>query len=305
MEAASFKDYLKLHLIVFIWGFSAILGKLVEMPSTEVVFYRTLLAAIGLAVLLKFRKRVFNIGRAGILKTLGTGVLIGTHWVLFFEAARVSNVSVCLAGMATTTFWTSLIEPLFTSRKVRIFEVGIGLVVIGGLYVVFQFEFDNALGLTLAVVSALLAAIFSVLNAKFTQDYNPYMITFYEMVGAFGGVAIFIAFYEPVFLGEAFHIGLPSSEDWVYIFILAMVCTVYAYSDAVELMKRISAFTVNLTINLEPVYGIIMALIIFGESEEMSSGFYLGTLIILMAVFLYPVINKRLKRKALDADVLR
>lgn len=298
MEQASLKDYIKLHFIVFIWGFSAILGKLVEMPSTEVVFYRTLLAAIGLAVLLKFRKRSFKIGTAGVFKTLGTGVLIGAHWVLFFEAARVANVSVCLAGMATTTFWTSLIEPLFNSRRVRVFEVGIGLVVILGLYVVFQFEFDNALGLTLAILSALLAAVFSVLNAKFTRWYNPYMITFYEMVGAFCGVALFIALYEPVVLGEAFQLGVPKGNDWTYILGLAIVCTVYAYSDAVELMKRVSAFTVNLTINLEPVYGIIMALIIFGESEQMSSGFYLGTLIILLAVFLYPVINRRLRRRA-------
>ncbi|MCE7990601.1 MAG: EamA family transporter [Roseivirga sp.] len=297
-EAASFKDYLKLHLIVFIWGFAAILAKLIEMPTAEVVFYRTLLAAIGLALLLKFRKRAFNIGRAGILRTLGTGTLIGAHWVLFFEAARVANVSVSLAGLATVTFWTSLAEPLFNSRKVRIFEVGIGLVVILGLYIVFQFEFDNALGLTLGIISALLAAIFSVLNAGIAKKYNPYMITFYEMVGAFGAVALFTVFYEPVFLGEAFQVRVPTAEDLLYIFILAAVCTVYAYSDAVELMKRISAFTVNLTINLEPVYGILMALAIFGESEEMSSGFYLGTFIILLAVFLYPVINRRMRKRA-------
>lgn len=298
MEQAGFKDYLKLHLIVFIWGFSAILGKLAKMPSTEVVFYRTLLAAIGLAILLKFRKRTFSIGTAGVFKTLGTGVLMGAHWVLFFEAARVANVSVCLAGMATTTFWTSLVEPLFNSRRVRIFEVGIGLVVILGLYVVFQFEFDNALGLILAIISALLAAIFSVLNARFTKHYHPYMITFYEMIGAFAGVALFIILYNPLVQGEVFQLGIPKGDDWIYILALALVCTVYAYSDAVELMKRVSAFTVNLTINLEPVYGIVMALIIFEEAERMSSGFYLGTLIILLAVFSYPVINRRLKRRA-------
>lgn len=298
MESASLKDYLRLHLIVFIWGFSAILGKLVQMPSTEVVLYRTLLAAIGLAVLLKLRKRAFNIGRVGVLKTLGTGVLMGAHWVLFFEAARVANVSVCLAGMATTTFWTSLIEPLFNSRKVRPFEVGIGIVVIIGLYVIFQFEFDNALGLTLAIASALLSAIFSVLNSKFTKEFNPYMINFYEMIGAFGGVFLFILLYEPLFLGETFTVGIPVGQDWWYILLLALVCTVYAYSDAIELMKRVSAFTVNLTINLEPVYGIIMALIIFRKSEQMSSGFYLGTLIILLAVFLYPVINRRMRKRA-------
>ena len=173
MMEATLRDYLKLHFIVFIWGFSAILGKLMHIPSGEVVFYRTFTAAIALALLLSWRKRDFNIGQVGILKTLGTGLLIGAHWVLFFEAARVANVSVCLAGMATTTFWTSLIEPLFTARRVRAFEVIIGLIVIGGLYVVFQFEFDNALGLTLAIISALLAAMFSVLNSKYTMQYNP------------------------------------------------------------------------------------------------------------------------------------
>lgn len=297
-EAASFKDYLKLHFIVFIWGFSAILGKLIEMPSTEVVFYRTLFSVLGLAVLLKIRKRAFNIGRAGVFRTLGTGVLIGAHWVLFFEAARVANVSVCLAGMATTTFWTSLIEPLYNSRRVRIFEVAVGLLVILGLYVVFQFEFDNALGLALAIASALLSSVFSVLNARIARKYNPYMINFYEMIGAFGGVALFVVFYEPLFLGGIFEVGIPKGKDWLYVLVLAMVCTVYAYSDAVELMKRISAFTLNLTINLEPVYGILMALVVFGESEQMSSGFYLGTVIILLAVFLYPVINRRMRMRA-------
>lgn len=298
---ASLKDYLKLHFIVFIWGFSAILGKLMSIPSGEVVFYRTLVSAGVLYFLLNYRKRDFAIGQIGVIKTLATGFLIGAHWVLFFEAARVANISVCLAGIATTTFWTSLIEPLFTSRRVRLFEVFIGLVVIGGLYVVFQFEFDNALGLTLAIISALLAAMFSVINSRFAQKYNPYMITFYEMIGACVGVAIFLLVYEPLFMGQEFGLVLPDAMDWLWLLILALVCTVYAYSDAVELMKRISAFTVNLTINLEPVYGIVMALIVFGESEEMSSGFYFGTLIILAAVLSYPVINKRIRRKAMDA----
>jgi len=302
---ASLKDYFKLHFIVFIWGFSAILGKLMTIPSGEVVFFRTLFSAVVLAGLLSYRKRAFDIGASGIAKTLATGLLIGAHWVLFFEAARVANISVCLAGLATTTFWTSLIEPLFTSRRVRLFEVFIGLVVIAGLYVVFQFEFDNALGLTLAIISALLAAMFSVLNSKFTMRYNPYMITFYEMIGACVGVGLFLLVYQPLFMGQDFALAVPVGNDWIWLLLLVLVCTVYAYSDAVELMKRISAFTVNLTINLEPVYGIVMALAFFPDSEAMSSGFYFGTLIIVVAVLSYPVINKRLKHKAMEADILR
>ena len=301
---ASLKDYFKLHFIVFIWGFSAILGKLMTLPSGEVVFYRTLVAALVLFFLLHYRKRKFGIGAGAVLKMLGTGLLIGAHWVLFFEAARVANISVSLAGLATTTFWTSLVEPLFTSRRVRLFEVFVGLVVIAGLYVVFQFELENALGLVLAIVSALLAAIFSVFNSRFTLKYNPYMITFYEMIGAFAGLILFLLVYKPLFMGQTFGLALPTALDWLWLLLLSLLCTVYAFSDSVELMKRISAFTVNLTINLEPVYGIIMALIVFGESEEMSSGFYLGTLIIMLAVLSYPVVNKRLKRKALKSSSL-
>ena len=301
---ASFKDYFKLHFIVFIWGFSAILGKLITLPSGEVVFYRTLLAALVLFFLLHYRKRKFGIGAGAVFKMLGTGLLIGAHWVLFFEAARVANISVSLAGLATTTFWTSLMEPLFTSRRVRLFEVFVGLVVIAGLYIVFQFEFDNALGFVLAIVSALLAAIFSVFNSRFTLKHNPYMITFYEMIGAFAGLILFLLVYKPLFTGYSFGLALPTAWDCLWLMLLSLVCTVYAFSDSVELMKRISAFTVNLTINLEPVYGIIMALLVFGESEEMSSGFYLGTLIIMLAVLSYPVANKRLKRKALKSSNL-
>ena len=301
---ASLKDYFKLHFIVFIWGFSAILGKLMTIPSGEVVFYRTLVAALVLFFLLHYRKRKFGIGASAVFKMLLTGLLIGAHWVLFFEAARVANISVSLAGLATTTFWTSLMEPLFTSRRVRLFEVFVGLVVIAGLYVVFQFEFKNALGFVLAIVSALLAAIFSVFNSRFTLKYNPYMITFYEMIGAFAGLILFLLVYKPLFMGYNFGLALPTALDCLWLVLLSLLCTVYAFSDSVELMKRISAFTVNLTINLEPVYGIIMALMVFGESEEMSSGFYLGTLIIMLAVLSYPVVNKRLKRKALKSSSL-
>ena len=130
------------------------------------------------------------------------------------------------------------------------------------------------------------------------------MITFYEMIGAFAGLILFLLVYKPLFMGQAFGLALPSALDWLWLLLLSLLCTVYAFSDSVELMKRISAFTVNLTINLEPVYGIIMALIVFGESEEMSSGFYLGTLIIMLAVLSYPVVNKRLKRKALKSSSL-
>lgn len=285
------RDYIKLHFIVLLWGFTAILGRLIEIPTTELVFYRTLVAAFALFAFLKFKKENFIIDKKGMWQILFTGVLISLHWVLFFESARISNVSVCLAGMATSSLWTSILEPISSGKKTKWYEVVLGLVVILGLYVVFHFEFKYVAGLLMAIFSALLASIFSITNAKFSQKYNHFTITFYEMIGAFLATAILIPTYNYGLTKDfGFHI-LPNLHDWAYIAILALVCTVYAYSIAVELMKRISAFAINLTVNLEPVYGILLAVLFFDEHNTMTNGFYWGTLIILLAVLIYPTLK--------------
>ena len=193
------RDYIQLHFIVFLWGFTAILGLLISIPSVELVFWRTLLAAIGLGLLLLFRKRNFRLGYKEILKIMATGVLISSHWILFFASARVSTASVCLAGMATCSLWTSFLEPVMNNRKVKLFEVGLGLLVIIGLYIIFRFEFNYALGLFMALASAFLASLFTVINGQFIHRYNPYMITFYEMIGACLGTVIFFPVHMQVF----------------------------------------------------------------------------------------------------------
>lgn len=298
------KDYLHLHFIVLIWGFTAILGVLIDMPSVEIVFYRTLIASAGLLVLIKLRGKSLNIGTKrdyGII--LGTGVLIAAHWITFFLAARISTVSVSLAGMATCSLWTAFIEPLSQGRKVKGFEVVLSIIAFVGIAVIFNAELDFLSGLILAIVSALLSAIFSVINGRLSQRHDPFVITFYEMMGAWVSIAVFFPVYRGYYAD-----GLQLSGtllDFIYLSILAILCTVYAYSISVELMKRMSVFTINLTVNLEPVYGIILALIFFGQSEEMSGGFYIGTGLILVSVLLYPMLNKRSKRKALSTDIMR
>ena len=299
-----YKDYLLLHFIVVIWGFTAILGGLITIPSVEIVFYRTLIASFGLYFVLWLRKRNFAIGLGQILKIFGTGFLISAHWILFFAAARVSTVSVCLAGMATCSLWTSILEPLFNKRKIQFFEIFLSMLAIIGISVIFRVEFNHKLGLIMAIISAALSALFTVINGKFTMKHNPYMITFYEMVGACIGTALFFPLYTSYFTTQGLQL-VPTGLDWIYLAVLALACTVYAYSVSVELMKRLSAFVVNLTVNLEPVYGIILALLIFGDKEEMSGGFYLGTGLILISVLLHPLINRYLKRKALGTDMLR
>jgi drug/metabolite transporter (DMT)-like permease len=297
MQSGSFKDYLLLHFIVLIWGFTAILGLLISLPSLELVFYRTLIASAGVALVMVVRKKSLIVPPSELLKIAGVGVLISLHWILFFWSARVSTASVCLAGMATTSLWTAFVDPLINRTKVKWYEVALGLMVISGLLVIFQFETGYWLGLSMALGAAFLGALFSVLNGRLTLRHTPYQITLYEM----GAASLFALLFMPIY-SEFLNDGAPiqwawKGLDWLWMLILSGVCTVYAFSVSVDLMKRLPVFSINLTINLEPVYGILLAVLVFGEKEKMTPQFYLGTLIILISVLIYPVLNYWNKRR--------
>jgi drug/metabolite transporter (DMT)-like permease len=250
MATSPFKDYLLLHFIVLIWGVTSILGLLISLPSLELVFYRTLLAAIGVAVLMGIRKESLRVAPMDLLKIIGVGVLISLHWIFFFWSAKVSTASVCLAGMATTSLWTSFLDPLINKKRIKPFEVALGLLVISGLLVIFQFENGYWLGLFMALAAAFLSALFSILNGRLTFRYSPYQITFYEMAAASLVALLFLPLYSYID-GTAIQ-WTWKGLDWFWILILAGICTVYAFSVSVELMKRLSVFSINLTINLEP-----------------------------------------------------
>jgi drug/metabolite transporter (DMT)-like permease len=294
------RDFVQLHFIVLLWGFTAILGVLISIPAVEMVFYRTLLAAAGLLPLLYFRKIGLWRGKGPTTGMLLTGVLIAAHWILFFAAARVSTVSICLAGMATGSLWTSILEPLVMRRPFKWYELLLGLIVILGLYVIFRFEFNHALGLAMAVASAFLSSAFTVVNSRLTVKHNHFLITFWEMVGACLAIVLFFPLYTATLAeGGSLQLGL----NWVDVgalLVLALVCTVYAYSVSVELQKRLSAFTVNLTVNMEPIYGIILAILIFKEHEQLTAGFFWGTAIILSAVLIYPLFIRMERRRQLS-----
>lgn len=297
MQTGSIKDYLLLHFIVLIWGITSILGLLISLPALELVFYRTLLASLGVAILMVWRKQSMWVPPAQLIKIVGVGILISLHWIFFFWSAKVSTASVCLAGMATTSLWTALVDPIINRKKIKWYEVALGLLVISGLVVIFQFESGYWLGLSLALLSAFLSALFSVFNARLTFRHTPYQITLYEM----GAASLFALLFMPIY-SEFLNEGAPiqwawTGLDWLWMLILSGICTVYAFSVSVELMKRVSVFTINLTINLEPVYGILLAVLVFGEKEKMTPQFYLGALIILISVLIYPVINYWNKRK--------
>ncbi|MBC5775243.1 DMT family transporter [Pontibacter sp. KCTC 32443] len=293
------KDFLELHFVILLWGFTAILGKLITIPAVEMVAIRTLITALALGLIIYKTNAPFWLGHVRGLQMLGVGFLIAAHWILFFAAARVSSVSICLIGMATASLWTSFLEPMFTKKKIKPYEVFLALLIILGLYIIFRKEtdFNSFLGISMAIGSALLASIFTIINAGLVKKIPSTTITCYEMGGAFLGTILFLPVYAVYFVeGNQLNFNL-IPMDWVYLAVLILACTVYAYTAGVRLMQRISAFTMNLTVNLEPVYGIILAIFIFNESSQLSAEFYIGAGIILMSVFIYPVINTVAERR--------
>ncbi|MEN7548656.1 EamA family transporter [Rapidithrix thailandica] len=285
------KDQLQLHFIVFLWGFTAILGVLIDIPSTEVVILRTFISALALGGLLFFIRKSLSLPRRVIWKILGIGGIVGLHWTLFFAAAKISTVSVTLIGIATTSLFTAFIDPLINRSKIKVVEIFLGSLVIIGLYVIFRFEYEHVIGLSIALVSASFSALFSVLNSRMVKAYDSLAIAFYEMVGACISTILLIPVFQ-LFITEA-PLSVPTPSDWLYLGLLALGCTVFPFYRAIHLMKRISAFNINLAVNLEPIYGIILAVFIFGEREKMSPAFYLGTGIILVSVLMYPMLNKK------------
>jgi drug/metabolite transporter (DMT)-like permease len=286
-------DNFKLHSIVFLFGFTGILGKLVSIPAVEMVFYRSLLAAMGMAVLILSTKSNFKVSSGDFIKLMLTGFIVGLHWITFFLSARVANVSVSLVGFATASLWTAFLEPLAKGYRIKAIEVVFGSIVLSGLYIIFASDFNYSTGLVLGILSGLTCAIFAIINSLMVKRIDSFTITFYEMAGACLSIALFLPVYR-LYWAEGNELRLlPSLTDWICIALLAWLCSVYAYSAAVELMKRLSVFTFQLTLNLEPVYGIIMAVLIFGDGEKMNMNFYLGTLIILCAVLVYPLMRSR------------
>lgn len=281
-------SYLKLHFLVAIWSLTAILGAAITVSPIALVFYRTLFSAIFLFLFLYLRKKLVKLDRKPMLILFGTGALLAFHWILFFASARISTVSVSLAGMSTASLCTSIIEPLINGRKIRMRDVMFGLLAMVGLYIIFKFEFNHFAGLVTSLLAAVVASLFVVANSRLVRQYDSVVITGYEMLGASMFSALVLIGYQlsPWGQGTPF---IPAGSDWPWLAVLTLVCTVYGYSLAASLMKQFTPFMMNLTVNLEPIYGIALAIWIFGDKERMTTGFYLGTLVIVISVLLYPV----------------
>lgn len=282
------RNLLILHITVLIWGFTGILGNLITVSATHLVWYRVLIAFVSLFLYFRFSGQSLAVTRVELRNFLLTGALVGGHWLLFFESIKVSTVSVTLVCLSSVTLVTSLLEPLFYRRRISGLELVTGLFVIAGIYLIFKFEGQYMKGIILGLICAVLASLFSIANSFLIRTSAASKISFYEMVGAWVWLSVFMLF------SGGFNASMKlDAGDLFYLLLLGTVCTAGAYVAAVMVMKEISPFRVALASNLEPLYGILLAWLIFGDSEVMSGGFYLGAVIILGAVFLYPVFRRR------------
>ena len=289
----------RLHFIVLLWWFTAVLGALIYLDALELVWYRMGIAVLSLWLFFRWKGTSLRTPFKSLLPFFGAGAIIMVHWVTFFHAIKISTVSVTLACLSTAAFFTSILEPIFYKKKFEWSEMLLGIIAIAGILVVFQFESDYTMGIIMALCSAFLGATFTVINGLLVRKHRSDIITIYEL----GGGWLLLGIY--LLIGGSFNARLPALKgyDLLWLLILATVCTAYAFIESVEVMRELNPFTVVLTINLEPIYGILLAWLILGKEEQMSGAFYFGASLILASVIANGLLKRWRKRKANKTEI--
>lgn len=293
------KPYLQIHTAVILFGFTAILGELIHLPAVMLVWWRVLITTASLFILIRFGQTLKTLPRKVIIRFLLIGCIIGAHWVTFYGSLKLSNASVCLICMSTTTFFTSFMEPMIIGRKFDKIEILTGSLMIPGMFlIVNNLDIGYLYGVITGLIAAALAALFSVLTKLYIDDTDPVTISFIELSGSLIMVSIVIAIMT--LFGFTMTSYIPTTGiEWFYLIIFALVCTTFAQILTLKALKQLSTFTVNLTINLEPIYGILLAIVILNEHKDLNLMFYIGATIIMVSVFSFPFIKRYKKQKAL------
>lgn len=324
MPSDNVKNYLHLHLIVFVWGFTAVLGKLITIGALPLVWYRMCIAVALMGVYAAITKVPLRVSGKTLFRFVMAGLIIALHWFTFFEAIKVSNISITLACLSTGAFFASLLDTVIYGKRLVWYELLMGFIVILALCVIIYGDFLAAIGqeaingtysnaraselfnrmklgkgdllggIAIALVSASLSALFAIINGRFAKEHNPVTISLYELLGGIFFFSLYLLF-SGQFTGGFFAL---SGSDWLWLFLLGSVCTAYAQIGAVQVMKTVTAYTMMLTINLEPVYGILLALVVFSETESMGTAFYIGAVIILITVILNGILKNYPKMKS-------
>jgi len=293
------KAFYQLHIAVFLAGFTGILGRLITFNEGLIVWYRLLITAATMWVLFTLRKAIVAISIRDILRISAVGCIAALHWVTFYGSIKYSNVSVSLVCFSSIGFFTAIFEPIILKRRIRWVELLLGLITIGGIYIIFRFDTQYKTGIIIGMISAVLASLFPIFNRQFVQRIRVETMLTWQLTGGFIFLSFLLPFYLERFPSDHF---LPTASDLGWLLVLAWFCSVLAFQLTGHALKRLSAFTVNLTFNLEPVYGILLAFIVYKENEFLSKWFYAGFAVIALALVLHVFILIKEERKLLNAS---
>lgn len=290
MDPAYRKAYWAYHICVFLWGFTAVFGRIINLNETVLVWYRMGITSLILLCIPSLWKTIRQVDKRTFWQLVGIGVLVTIHWITFYGSIKSANISVALTCLATTSFFVSVFEPLLFGRKFVWHELILALLVIPAMYLIFRFSGDYKTGIILGLISTFFATMFALFNKKMTKRTAPLNITFIEIGTGF----ILLSMVMPLYLQWQPDADMsPSMADSINLVLFAGICTVVPFTLSLYSMRHISVFTASITLNLEPVYGIIMAIVFFHENDHLETGFYLGTLLILLVVFINPFIQRR------------
>lgn len=285
------KSLLHFHFIVFIFGFTAILGSLISVNSYQIVWFRVLIAALTIIVVIKILKKSIQISLSQLLMLVFCGFLISLHWVFFFKAIKVSNVSVTLSILSLGAFITSFLEPFFYKKKIVKYEIIFGIIVAAGTIIVFKTQLHYLEGIIYALIAVLFSVFFTLINGKIINYLPSLTISFYELSSGFFIIS-FILLLRGDFSSELIKI---TQDDLLWLLILGTICTAYAFVISVDVMKHLSPYTIMISINMEPIYGMLLAYLLLGDNEKMSSLFYVGFFLIFFSVIMNGYLKLRVE----------
>ena len=274
---------IKLHIAVFLWGFTGVLGRTIQLNEGLLVWYRLLITIVSLFILMLWRKEVEKVSFKTTLQLFGVGTLVALHWVCFYGSIKYANVSIALICLSSAGLLTALLEPLISRKKIIVIEILLGSIAIVGIYLIFHFDTRYRLGIIIGLAASLLSVLFSICNKRMLVTIAPKTMMLYQLTGGFIALTLLMPFYLKAFPVASL---LPSIQDWGWLLLLSWVCTILAMNFSLQALQKVSAFTQNLTLNLEPVYGIILAFIVYQENKFLDASFYIGFGLILLAVVL-------------------
>ncbi len=275
-----------MHLSILLWGFTGVLGRAIQLQEGMLVWWRVLITSLTLLLYLKYTGKSLHVSRKMFLRLTGIGALLAVHWLFFYGAIKYSNVSITLSTFASTALFTAILDPIVHRKKVRNDEIAFSLLALFGVWLIFSTETHFSLGIILALLAAFVGAFFNILNKEIVSTVSPDVITFYEIFGGFLSLSIFMPLYIYIFNPQQF---LPNGNDWILLLFLSVVCTQITMILSLSALKHLSAFTLNLAINLEPVYGIALAFMIYRENKDLHWGFFAGSAVIMLGVLLHAI----------------